>query len=188
MTDTAWFLHALDTPRGHEIAAELQAFADDARFPVKPFITWAKPGQFEELTLNRAREWSLANPGANVFYCHTKGAYHVFPGTEAWREWLMDRLVGAWPPRVKELERYDTTGLHYMTTEEFGPEIVQTPYYAGNFWWATTDYLSTLPELPELTDATRGLAEAWIGTGNPRWKALATGWPNPVRVSYEVPA
>jgi hypothetical protein len=186
LPEIAWFMHALDNQRGHEIADEMMKFAEAAGFPVKPVITWAQLGEFEELTLNKVREWSIEHPGATVFYNHTKGAFHVFEGTEAWVDWLMDRLVGAWPPRVKELERYDTTGLHYITQAEFGPEVAADEYYAGNFWWATTDYLSTLPELPKLTEATRHFAEAWIGSKNPRWKALATGWPNPIVVKSAV--
>lgn len=179
MTEVAWFLHALDVPRGHEIADELQAFAEEARFPVKPLITWAQPGEFEELTLNKIRKWSRANPGAAVLYCHTKGAYHVFDGTEQWRSCMADRLIGAWPPRLAELCAYDTTGVHYLTREEF-PDHVVDPYYAGNFWWATSDYLAKLPKLPKLTEEARGQAEVWIGSGNPNWHALETGWPNPV--------
>ena len=180
MRKVAWFLHALDVPRGHEIADELIQLAAEARFPVLPRITWAKPGQFEELTLNKIREWSIENPGYAVLYCHTKGAYHVFSGTDQWRRCMADRLIGAWPPRLKELADHDTTGVHYFTEAEFGREIVGVAnYYAGNFWWANSDYLATLSVLPELNAEDRGEAEVWIGRGNPNWHALETGWPNP---------
>ena len=89
---------------------------------------------------------------------------------------MTDRLLCAWVARLEDLQEYDTSGVWWLTPEAM-PTHVITPYYAGNFWWARASFITTLPELPVLTEETRGLAEAWLGKGNPRAKWISQEWP-----------
>jgi hypothetical protein len=47
-------------------------------------------------------------------------------------------------------------------------------FFAGNFWWASADYLGKLAA-PSM--ANRWEAEKWIGTGKPRVCDLIPGFP-----------
>lgn len=180
MSDVAWFIHALDTPRGHEIVQEFCDLAVESEFIVEPFITWAQPGEFEEVTLNKLRECSIDNPGAKVLYTHTKGAYTVHLINEVWRVTMATRLITPWHVRLADLEEVDAVGLHWLTpgmTDQSGTRVAKHSFFGGNFWWARADYLATLPLLPTLTAATRYRAEHWIGRGKPKVKDLSPGWP-----------
>jgi hypothetical protein len=188
----AWFVHALDADIGRQIVREFEEVATEARFPAEPRVTWAQPGQFEDLTLNRARAWALENPDGFVLYTHTKGAYHnsfyvvratgkaITPGfNDLWRMAMSDRLIGPWPSRIADLREHDAAGLFWITAEsnpEFTIDPRFGPHFGGNFWWARADYLARLPELPRLTKFTREQAEMWLGSGNPKVRALTQGY------------
>ena len=171
----AWFLHALDSSLGREIAKELISAGEESGFPAKPEITWVPEGTWEDVTLNKVRAWSRENPDALVLYTHTKGALRQDRAQELWRGVMTDRLLRAWPARISDLQANDTSGVWWLT--DYG-----SPYYAGNFWWANAAYIATLPELPVLTAETRFEAEAWIGRGGPRAKWISQEWP-----SFSVP-
>jgi hypothetical protein len=172
----AWFCHALKSPRGEEIVDEFRAAASEVQFPVEPFVLWATPGCWEDRTLNLMRLWAMENPGAAVLYTHTKGAYRNMRSQDLWRWEMTDRLLRAWPARLADLRDHDTAGVWWLTPEVM-PTCVTTPYYPGNFWWARADYLATLPELPALSEISRGRAEEWLGRGNPRAKWMSQEWP-----------
>jgi hypothetical protein len=129
---------------------------------------------FEQVTLRvLGAEVQAMEAAAPVLYAHTKGAHHNWETQKPWREEMTDRLLRAWPARVADLRECDTTGVWWLTPEAL-PSCVATPYYAGNFWWATAGYLKTLPPV---SYASRGEAEAWLGRGNPRAKWMSLEWP-----------
>lgn len=182
MRRTAWFIHALDTDRGHEIVGEFERAAEEACYPYPPDVTWVKPGEgFEDVTLRKVRSWCLGNPDWAVLYVHTKGAYHPWPQNDQWRERMTGELLGNWRAHVQALECHDTSGQFWRSPEDEPGEVPWGPHYAGNFWWARSEYLARLPELPVLTgDEDRGLAETWISKGSPEAHALIRGYLVPV--------
>jgi hypothetical protein len=57
------------------------------------------------------------------------------------------------------------------------------PHFAGNFWWATTDYVKTLPnvldrslyydeKLTEKFDGHRFCYEVWMASNNPKVRSI----------------
>ena len=66
---------------------------------------------------------------------------------------------------------YDTVGVNAVHGHLKQRAVFQgnDVHYSGNFWWASTDYLSTLERLTEYADFfTRCQAENWILSGMPR--------------------
>jgi hypothetical protein len=57
------------------------------------------------------------------------------------------------PDCLKALDHHDLAGVEWGTEPE--------PHFSGNFWWATSDYLKTLPE-------PSGNPELWVGQNQPR--------------------
>lgn len=168
------FYHALDTYDGHRIYDEHCSLMCEAGFSPGLFhVEWIKPGHgFEQVTLRILA--ASAQPGDKILYSHTKGAYTKHPINEAWRQTMDSRLIGPWANRLKDLDDFDAVGLHWLTPSEFSHRDVHSPFFGGNFWWATGDYIK---RLPEIEDGDRYAAERWIGLGNPKVKDLAPGWP-----------
>ncbi len=98
-----------------------------------------------------------------------KGLSH-FPGSPTheynarWRYDMELVVLRRWRECVGFLESgYQTAGHRWY-------ESFTGNYYAGNFWWATSNYLATLPVIQPAGHLCGGRyeAETWIGKGNPR--------------------
>lgn len=130
---------------------------------------------YEQVTLNALHDYVHRSDAAPyVLYAHTKGAYEESVPRDMWREAMTGPLVRHWRLAMPLLETYDAVGLHWLTAEEFPGRGIDTPFFGGNFWWATTAYLRTLPRPGT---GSRFDAEGWIGLGNPRVIDLEPGWP-----------
>lgn len=135
---------------------------------------------FEQVTLAALRAWVHdAREDAAVLYAHTKGAHDVTEWNATWRRSMTRRVVGNWRRCVRLLgEGHDTVGCHWLTPERHHEPpvyVVPSPFYGGNFWWATTSYLRRLPPVPQ---SRRHDAEKWIGLAQPRAYDLLPGWPS----------
>lgn len=117
-------------------------------------------------TLRALRDFCLGNPSLNVLYLHMKGLTHV-PGSHghghntSWRHNMTHVVVKNWKRCVELLDGgFESVG-NWWNVAPNGS------YWAGNFWWATSDFISTLP--PIVTDGHhsggRYEAEVWIGRG-----------------------
>lgn len=106
-------------------------------------------------------------------YCHTKGAYNTAALNSNWRLSMTRHTVGRWRECLQWLKLVDTIGCHWLTPGQY--EQVDTPFYGGNFWWATANYIR---RLPPITREDRWEAERWIGRGAPTTHDLYPGWPN----------
>lgn len=132
---------------------------------------------YEEVTLRALRAWCRDNPSGRVLYTHAKGAWNPHPLNDSWRRGLDGRLIPGWRDRVEELGSLDLIGSHWITPQAFAYRGVTASFFGGNFWWADAGYIAGLPDLPDLTFETRGLAEAWAGQDNPAVRDLCPGWP-----------
>ena len=109
-----------------------------------------------------------------VLYCHTKGITDRRPFQDTWRRSMTIGVVERWRACVEKIERgYDTVGCHWLTPQSYR-QIVSSPFYGGNFWWAKADYIR---KLPEPTTGTRHEAEAWLGRGDPNAFDVRPGFP-----------
>ncbi|MDO4159618.1 MAG: hypothetical protein Q4D41_04085 [Prevotellaceae bacterium] len=111
-----------------------------------------------------------------LYYFHTKGISYQATGNtdkrfnrfkeniEAWRHMMEYFLFYKWNVAVNALSSdYDVYGCYRLPPPP-------KPYYlyAGNFWWAKSEYISKLQKfsLEKLSEG-RFFAEEWLYTGNP---------------------
>lgn len=141
----------------------------------------------ENLTIIEIEKFVKTHPDWHVLYFHVKGATHD-PGSDygkfagRWRRCMMRRCVTEWRQAVAELDAgFEAVGCHWLTG--MGHDKSQH-YFAGTFWWATSNFLATVPSM-YLRDRIResGIAnvesryeaEVWIGNGRmPKIKDLET--------------
>lgn len=130
-------------------AAELAALAAAYRVPVR--VTRHPENRFEYPTL--AALWAhcrAAPTGAAVLYFHTKNATGKGPTYTKWRWAMMAAVVAPWRDRLADLERHDAVGFCRRDGRMF----------AGNFWWARTDWVRRLPA--PVPTADRFAHETWL--------------------------
>jgi len=129
----------------------------------------------ENRTIIEMEKWVQSHPGWAVLYFHSKGASHP-PGKyrdhcNAWRMCMMQFCVRNWVSCVHDLQYNDSVGCHWLSG--MGSDHSQN-YWGGNFWWARSDFLKTIPPITARDrikisgiDAleSRFEAEVWIGNG-----------------------
>lgn len=129
----------------------------DIRFPFVNVLEYrdvSAPNLYEGTTLKRMWTYSKEHPGEVVCYFHNKGVMSLSPPVSCWRQLLMEVLVNQWSMRYADLEGHDVVGI----------QDVNYRVLSGNFFWATTDYIATLPE-PVYEN--RYDYELWIFKNNP---------------------
>ncbi len=131
-------------------------------------------------TLNILRAFASENPGYAILYHHSKGV-STPNQADGWRRRMENVNVWGWTSCLQALENgADACGAHWLTPER-NPGVIASPFFGGTFWWARSDYINTLPPLPEATWVNRYEAETWIGKGprRPRVVDFYPGWPTP---------
>lgn len=99
----------------------------------------------EHPTLRLMQGWCRENIGANVMYCHLKGATHTNDQMQrAWNQCMSAVVIWNWQGCIKALDAgYDLAGPHWVSD---GCAVAPVPnYFAGNFFWGTAKYLASLP-------------------------------------------
>ena len=149
------------------------------------------PAGHEMLTLARLQAAAVtSDPGTCFLYCHSKGVTHGTGSAEAalntqWRQAMLAHVVHGWRDAVAPLAagRADIAGGFYLEPrvwQHHHPGFGATPYFAGNFWWATADHLRRLPQMS--VDGDRYLAEVWIGLAPHRaFSRSRNVWPSTSR-------
>lgn len=133
-------------------------------------VTEADSG-WEQVTLEWLDSFSDSHDG-HILYAHTKGSAFNYDVSVAWRRKMTDDVVFNWQHCVSLLNGgVETVG---TTWHPAGPEYGPRPYWAGNFWWATTAFIRRLPAIGYKN---RYDAEGWIGEcpGEINYHALSPG-------------
>lgn len=107
-----------------------------------------------------------------ILYLHTKGVTTPDnPYIDDWRKYMTYFNVNQYEKCLYSLNQYDSCGV----------DLVSEPalHYSGNFWWANSDYIKTLPSIAQISDPNseqkatlRHNGEFWIGMGNGSLKSL----------------
>ena len=126
---------------------------------------------WEQVTLKAVHDFSQTDQGA-IFYAHTKGAWSQSELAKQWRVSMTHDTVTRWQECVEALHTHQTAGPYWLESNE--PEHKHHEhFFAGNFWWARSDYVRTLD--PVETD-TRYQAEGWIGLKDPTAHVMREGY------------
>ncbi len=159
-------------------------------FPDKAIITYHGTRCHNELRTIMMIEDRVKQlkSGTNILYVHSKGASRPTRTKliESWRECMMNNLVWNWKLCSDLMAKgYESCGCHWLTGQVDGTQNL----WGGNFWWARSEFISTLPAIasvPRLAKMggldeyeSRFEAEIWIGNGPrvPRVKDFHMGWP-----------
>ena len=120
----------------------------------------------EAFTLQLLQAWLPEHRGWLVCYHHLKGASHPAGSfNDRWRHCVERTVIWNWKNCAQDLQSgRDTVGAHWYVNAD-------QRYWAGNFWWATSEYLATLPPVNPKTVSGRSYeSEVWIGQGPNRPK------------------
>lgn len=162
------------------INGPIQESLDYARIliPKKAHIISHGPDSFSEnQTIVELENWLVSHPDWYVLYFHAKGCTKV-PGTvyfevaNRWRNCMTEHLVFNWTRCVRDLGNgHEAVGCHWLTS--MGSDHSQS-YFGGNFWFAKSSFLRTLPSIKERgrikmsgigSKESRYESEVWIGNG-----------------------
>jgi len=101
---------------------------------------------FENYTIRTVHQFSKLHADYKILYIHTKGIsypkdHDFVPGIMSWIKYMMYCLVEKHRECLQLLDIYDVVGTNFrdQTIEQINP-----PHYSGNFWWASSNYLSNL--------------------------------------------
>lgn len=134
----------------------------------------------EKQTMILLQETIKSYPDAYVLYYHTKGITSIqnhaqnipnldYKIIESWRHVMEYFNIELWETCISEFEKneiIDTVGCLYV-------DWTGNPYkyfYAGNFWWARSSYLSQLQDMKERDN--RMGCELWVGSSEHDWVNL----------------
>jgi len=107
----------------------------------------------------------------NVAYIHSKSVTSLSKQVNRWRKTLEYGVIEKWKDNIKALENgYDVSGIIWDFTSH---------HFSGNFWWAKSKYIKTLPRPisdkwevhllpPQENWDSRLRYEGWIGINNPK--------------------
>jgi hypothetical protein len=149
----------------------------EVKLPENAIVTVHPEGSCNEnLTIVAAHEFAKAHPEWNILYFHSKGATHgpdhwSIPLMTRWRACMMEHCVHKWKECIEVLQCYEAVGAHWMEKQAHN---IPFSMFGGNFWWARSEFLATVPSMYERHKERTGNlwdwdnryeAEVWIGTG-----------------------
>lgn len=105
-----------------------------------------------------------------VYYVHTKGVFAPANGTRDWRRSMEHFVITRHQDCIAALADQDLCGINWHSS--------WCRFFGGNFWWARSDYLRSLPDIrsmepiPGLDLSRRHVCERWVGE-NPAVRAVS---------------
>lgn len=111
-----------------------------------------------------------------MLYLHTKGITSIdnhlkknnpnqFATYYYWRKFLEWGVIERWHEAVRLLERFDMVGVNYYDNP--------SPHFSGNFWWANSSYIRTLPDPSTLEwwkELQNNTTDSWLKTASDRFR------------------
>jgi hypothetical protein len=142
---------------------------DDDRFNDSKIkvIYLDKSENYERPTLLHMRTHAHKDGECNYWYVHTKGLRWFETAKKDnvidWIKLLLYWNIVKWNTAVLHLNENDIYGCNYTS--------IPQPHYSGNFWWATSAYIRTLPSV---IDVKYNDPEFWLFSGEtkPKYKNI----------------
>ncbi len=112
----------------------------------------------------------------HLLYIHTKGITSVdnhlkkgnaqtFINYYYWRKFLEWGVIERWDDAVKMLDEHDIVGVNYFDQP--------SKHFSGNFWWANSSYIRTLPDPATMSwwkDLRSIASDPWLRTASDRFR------------------
>ena len=131
---------------------------------------------YENPTINFIKNFSEINENSYILYLHTKGVRYSPNDTKEndWIDYMLYFLVEQSNLCISILNNdYETVGCNYNRDIDrtvdgwnLNDPLSYPSHYSGNFWWANSNYLKTLPLL-SLENPERMAPEFWLFKNNP---------------------
>jgi hypothetical protein len=110
----------------------------------------------EKSTISFLQRICKSHNNAYVLYYHTKGVYSACvensknaKTVNSWRDVLNYFNIENWKKSISALDSHDICGVLYANWHISGvngdPDRF-SHFYAGNFWWTTSNYINKLPD------------------------------------------
>jgi predicted O-methyltransferase YrrM len=152
-----------------------------------------KENAHELYTLRLLKKISSQYNNSYVLYYHTKGLTSIenhrdeniyedvmYENVMSWRKCLEYFNIERWKHCIKTLKDNHISGALYITNGQYYKN-----YFAGNFWWARTDYIKQLKDISTDVD-NRMSNELWIGTNPHRWYSFySKGWESVYKTYFD---
>jgi hypothetical protein len=127
--------------------------------------------------IKRAEGYEKNTP---MLYLHTKGVSHTHPivkkNINAWTRYLDLYTINKWEECVEGLKDNDAAGGFYAD------DVIK--HFQGNFWWANSEYLKSLPRLNNLNIGNFNRGEFWILSQTDKVYALSGKTPVDMYQNY----
>lgn len=103
---------------------------------------------YEYPTLKQIYDFCQNNKNSNILYIHTKGASKpLVKGETRWREYMSYFVIDKYLNCLNILDKgYDSAGCELKT----GENKFKYLHYAGNFWWAKSEYIGGFLPDPQI--------------------------------------
>lgn len=102
----------------------------------------------------------------DVFYVHTKGVTREGIGVRQWRLIMEQYVLLRYRDCVDALRYHNVAGCDWTDRDQ------ERRHFSGNFWWAQSEYIRSLPNIYTLkpdrsrSEEPRHVAERWVGLGD----------------------
>ncbi len=127
--------------------------------------------------IKRAEGYEKNTP---MLYLHTKGVSHTHPivkkNINAWTRYLDLYTINKWEECVEGLKDNDAAGGFYAD------DVIK--HFQGNFWWANSEYLKSLPRLNNFNIGNFNRGEFWILSQTDKVYALSGKTPVDMYQNY----
>jgi hypothetical protein len=124
---------------------------------------------YERPTLLKMHELCRFLRSSLILYLHTKGVSrrHQDSNITDWSRYMEYFAIECWRDCVRALKENDACGVNWRA--------YPSPHFSGNFWWATGNYIASLPSY-----IGKGYCdpEMWIGLSSPRVKCFQESFVN----------
>lgn len=117
-----------------------------------------------------ALQWFCRTRDCMVYYIHTKGVFSPANGTRDWRHSMEHFIITRHQDCIAALSEHDICGINWHSS--------WCRFFGGNFWWARSDYVRSLPDIrslepiPGRDHSPRHVCERWVGE-NPAVRAIS---------------
>jgi hypothetical protein len=108
-------------------------------------VDYGKSNLYERITMNHIRI-SSETEDVQYWYTHVKGISFFENNDNNMKDYVIDWInlliycnITEWKIASEKLLSYDIYGCEYSINPE--------PHYLGNFWWANSHYIRTLPNI-----------------------------------------
>jgi hypothetical protein len=142
-------------------------------------INYSENTQLYEIpAINLIKEFSENNLDSYILYLHTKGVSYSndYIQENDWINYMLYFLVEKYENCISLLDMsYESLGCNY--SNDFDKEVFSgchsfpPSHYSGNFWWANTNHLKTLPKIP-IENINKDDAEFWLFNNNHKYLNL----------------